>query len=57
MASACHLADAHVGPGAHVVGLQIQSLLVGSDGLPTLAGVGQSGPQLIPQGVVLGTHL
>ena len=35
-----HLTDAHVRPGTHVVWLQVQSLLVGRDGFPTLTGVG-----------------
>ena len=55
--SPAHLTDPHVGPGPHVVGFEVQSLLVGGDGLSTLAGVGQSGAQLVPQGVVLGANL
>ena len=51
------LTDAHVGPGAHVVWLQVQGLLIGCNGFPTLAGVSQRGTQLVPQGVVLGPHL
>lgn len=51
------LTDAHVGPGAHVVGLEVKRLLIGCDGFRTLAGVGQGGAQLVPEGVVLGPHL
>ena len=52
-----HLTDSHVGPGSHVVGLQVQGALVGCDGLPTLTGVGQRRTQLVPEGIVLGLDL
>lgn len=51
------LTDAHVGPGTHVVRLQVQGFLIRGNGFPTLAGVSQRGTQLVPQGVVLGPHL
>ena len=35
-----YLTDTHVGPGPHVVGLQVQGLLICSDGLTTLTGIG-----------------
>ena len=47
------LADAHVGPGTHVVGLRLQGALVRCDGLAAVRAVGQRRSQLVPQRVVL----
>ena len=52
-----HLTDTHICPCTHVVWLQVQSLLISCDSLPTLTGVGQCGPKLVPQGIILGPHL
>ena len=47
-----YLRNAHVGPCAHVIGLQVQRLLVGRNGFLAAGAVCQGGTQLVPQRVV-----
>lgn len=51
------MADAHVGPRTHVVGLELQGALIGSDGLSAAGAVSKRGAQLVPERVVLRLRL
>lgn len=46
------LADSHVDPGSHVVGLELQSFLVGVYGFRAAAAVCKGGAKFVPQAVV-----